>query len=577
MGRDARAGGSTAIGRGDRLHDRFVVGEELARNHFGTRYAANDEGSSEPVHVTVLDGATGLAVLPGAPQRTADLMREVRTRRIVPLLDGSGTDEGVQWIATAALAGVTLDSVLAAGPLTLEAAARIVADAAEGVAALHVHGLVHGAVRPQAVLVLEDGSATLLEGGVADLLRTMRPAHLTTQSGPVRQPEVRRSADVFALGVLLATALGQVDEEAAGGARPRLPQPVTELVSRATAAATAERPAASSIAAMLRRAAADPSRATHLLAPPVAATQAVGLRERVLGPLLPRTAWRGAGVAAAGVLGAAVVGLAMLQAGSVAAPGSAALANEAAAAPRVTAPTAAPSAPSGAADQEAAEASAREPAAAAPSVVVTLLGATTAATASVPSALTSVPSGPGRPSTPSGAPTPPALQPATPGGQPVPPSAPVSTAPTTGGPTDPTTGGPVTAPVSPTDPAGTGAPTPPAPTGPTPAPTSSTPAVPSSTPATPSPVVPSPVVPSLAVPSLAVPPLAVPPVPARPGPGAPATGAVAGASSAVPLTAPATTPAAVRPPSAPATPSASSGTSNAAGEQRASDAASTLP
>ncbi|MDJ0381113.1 serine/threonine-protein kinase [Streptomyces sp. G-G2] len=157
-------------------------------------------------------------------------------------------------------------------------AARLIAEVCEGLAHLHRVGWVHGDLKPDNVLIMEDGSARLADFGIATELTGTRGTHgyappmgtfdyLPPErwKAPLGEHgvEVRPSADIWALGVMVhelfasgappfpgATpmARGAVAQEYADGRAPlrldpRLPPFWRELVTDCLAPTHAERAA----------------------------------------------------------------------------------------------------------------------------------------------------------------------------------------------------------------------------------------------------------------------------------------------------------------------------------------------
>ena len=72
------------------------------------------------------------------------------------------------YLVTEYLAGGSLRALLEErGPLALEEAVRIAADVCEGLAAAHARGIVHRDVKPENILLTEDGRAKVGDFGIA--------------------------------------------------------------------------------------------------------------------------------------------------------------------------------------------------------------------------------------------------------------------------------------------------------------------------------------------------------------------------------------------------------------------------
>ncbi|WET82429.1 serine/threonine-protein kinase [Amycolatopsis sp. QT-25] len=124
-------------------------------------------------------------------------------------------DADVRWLVMEYLPSRSLsETVEADGPLSAAAAARIGAQLANALAAIHDRGMVHGDIKPGNVLIAEDGTAKLTDFGIArwaELTQTGgaqfagTPGYLAPEVAEGR--EVRPPADMFALGATLFAAL----------------------------------------------------------------------------------------------------------------------------------------------------------------------------------------------------------------------------------------------------------------------------------------------------------------------------------------------------------------------------------
>jgi len=130
-----------------------------------------------------------------------------------PVVDAD-TDSPVPWLATAYVAGPSLDDAVAErGPLPIWSVLRLAEGLAEGLSAIHAAGVVHHDLKPSNVLLAKDGPRVIDFG-----ISRASGASTSTQSGLlVGSPgfispeqaeggEVGPSADVFSLGALLAFA-----------------------------------------------------------------------------------------------------------------------------------------------------------------------------------------------------------------------------------------------------------------------------------------------------------------------------------------------------------------------------------
>ncbi|MFI2203591.1 serine/threonine-protein kinase [Streptomyces sp. NPDC020192] len=155
----------------------------------------------------------------GHPEALARFRREVETARAVRsaytanLIDAS-LDVAPYWLATEYVTGPTLAQAVAErGPLPVETCRSLFAALAEGLAAVHEHGVTHRDLKPQNVILAAQGPQ-LIDFGIA---RTADQTALTdagfapgtpgfTAPEVLMRNQVGPPADVFALGATLAYA-----------------------------------------------------------------------------------------------------------------------------------------------------------------------------------------------------------------------------------------------------------------------------------------------------------------------------------------------------------------------------------
>ncbi|MGW4379046.1 protein kinase domain-containing protein [Kitasatospora sp. NPDC004531] len=136
-------------------------------------------------------------------RRDAETVRSVRGPYIAHLVDASlDADSPPLWLATEYVAGPTLAQAVAdRGPLPSRTCLGLLAAMAEGLAAVHAHGVTHRDLKPQNVVLSAQGPQ-LVDFGLAHAPGTPAFTAPEVLAGGRNTP----AADVFALGATVAHA-----------------------------------------------------------------------------------------------------------------------------------------------------------------------------------------------------------------------------------------------------------------------------------------------------------------------------------------------------------------------------------
>jgi len=273
---------------GDLLAGRYRVEARLGAGGMGTVWRAHDQQLDRDVALKVLGPSlAGDPALAERFDREARALAAVASPHVVAIYDVVARPGADPFIVMELCPGGSLgDRLDRAGRLPVDDALPLLADAAEGLAALHARGILHRDVTPRNVL-LAGGRAKLGDLGVAHegAPGERRPRSDLTDPGTTvgtlayLAPELlegvpaSRASDVYGLGAVAYRTLAGALPHAAGsiaglvldGRRPveplasRAPDvgPVlATLVARALDARPDARPSAAELAAGLRSAAA---------------------------------------------------------------------------------------------------------------------------------------------------------------------------------------------------------------------------------------------------------------------------------------------------------------------------------
>jgi serine/threonine protein kinase len=248
---------------GELVADRYELQEVVGTGGMSSVYRAVDTLLERNVALKILHPHYG-----DDPEYVERFRREARSvaqlshPNIVTVID-RGEADGQQYIVFEYVDGESLKQLVdRTGPLPARRAVEFGLQVAEALAFAHNAGLVHRDVKPQNVLVTEDGEAKVTDFGIA---RSLDVEHGVTQTGTVlgtsnylspeqaRGQTVTPATDVYSLGVVLyelltgevpfpgenfvAVAMKHINEEPPSllERRPDVPMRLVAAIDRALA------------------------------------------------------------------------------------------------------------------------------------------------------------------------------------------------------------------------------------------------------------------------------------------------------------------------------------------------------
>ena len=253
---------------GQLIGNRYRVESQVASGGMATVYLATDQRLDRQVAIKVIHQH-----LANDPNFQEKFVLEAKTAaklahpNLVNVFD-QGTDAGTTYLVMEYVPGITLrDALNEYGPLPAVRALEMMAQILSGLAAAHRAGILHRDLKPDNVLLADDGRVKLGDFGLAraisahtstgDLVGTI--AYLSPELVTRGQADAR--SDVYAAGILLFELLtGKQPFEgeqavqiayqhanstvpAPSGLASETPQAVDRLVAWATAKLPADRPA----------------------------------------------------------------------------------------------------------------------------------------------------------------------------------------------------------------------------------------------------------------------------------------------------------------------------------------------
>src|SRR3954453_7677051 len=150
------------------LAGRFTL-DVLLDEHGGARFwRATDQTLARSVAVHVLPSTDPRADSLLTAARTSALVSDAHLLRV---LDAAAED-GVVYVVNEWGSGVTLDRLVAEGPLSPRRAAWVVKELSAAIRTAHLNGVAHGRLLPENVMVTEAGSVKLVGFAVDAVLRS---------------------------------------------------------------------------------------------------------------------------------------------------------------------------------------------------------------------------------------------------------------------------------------------------------------------------------------------------------------------------------------------------------------------
>jgi eukaryotic-like serine/threonine-protein kinase len=214
----------------DALRDRYVLDRELGRGGMAVVYLARDVKHERPVALKVLNPELASSLGPERFQREIRLAASLQHPHVLSVHD-SGQTEGRLWFTMPYVRGESLrERLRRQGQLPLAEAIRITLEAAQGIAEAHRERIVHRDVKPENILLTQDGFTMVADFGIARALDGPPDQELTVTGLAIGTPKymapeqltgiVDARTDQYALGATCFEMLAGIAPFGVGGLQP---------------------------------------------------------------------------------------------------------------------------------------------------------------------------------------------------------------------------------------------------------------------------------------------------------------------------------------------------------------------
>ncbi len=161
------------------LRDRYVLDRVLGRGGMATVYLARDLKHDRLVALKVLDPDVAASLGPARFQREIRLAARLHHPHVLSVYD-SGEAAGRLWFSMPFVRGESLrERLRREGILPIDEALRITRQAAQALSYAHKEGVVHRDVKPENLLLTEDGSTQVADFGIARAVEGQGDQQLT--------------------------------------------------------------------------------------------------------------------------------------------------------------------------------------------------------------------------------------------------------------------------------------------------------------------------------------------------------------------------------------------------------------
>lgn len=200
------------ITRGQKINDRYEIIRTIGEGGMANVYLAHDLILDRDVAVKILRGdLSGDDKFVRRFQREATAASSLSHPNIVEMYD-VGDDNGIYFIVMEYIEGKTLKSLIKKrGKLTLSETIDIMLQLTSGIACAHESYIIHRDIKPQNVIIMDNGQVKITDFGIASSLNSNELTQTNSVMGSVHYlpPEQANGngatikSDIYSLGILM--------------------------------------------------------------------------------------------------------------------------------------------------------------------------------------------------------------------------------------------------------------------------------------------------------------------------------------------------------------------------------------
>lgn len=205
---------NSSLSRVGRRIGAYNILEEIGRGGMGEVYRAvrADGQFKKAVAIKLVRGGADTTAVLNRFRNERQILASLDHPNIARLLDGGTSDEGIPYLVMELVEGTPLDTYCDSGRLSITQRLRLFRQVCAAVQYAHQRLVIHRDIKPNNILVSQDGTPKLLDFGIAKIVdpastvestlgHPMTPEYASPEQ--IRCETITTATDVYSLGVVL--------------------------------------------------------------------------------------------------------------------------------------------------------------------------------------------------------------------------------------------------------------------------------------------------------------------------------------------------------------------------------------